>query len=96
MLTYDESAALMNDDAFRGRVKVACLHFANYILDEASSVPAHNVRLRWAQRAFASPDGVASEVMAPVVMDGQVQADGGAITDDALQSSVETIVNKMM
>lgn len=50
-LSYSESANLMTDQSFRGRVKVACLTFANYISNEANDVPAHNVRLKWASTA---------------------------------------------
>jgi hypothetical protein len=39
---------------------------------------------------------VAGELQPPVVMDGAVQSDGSAITDTALQGSVEAVVNKMM
>jgi hypothetical protein len=96
MLTYEESAALMNDMAFRGRIKVACLKFADYIMLEAQSTPAHNTRIKWAQTAVLSPDVVAAQIQPPVVMDGAVQTDGAAITDEALQGTVETVVNKLL
>lgn len=95
-LTYDESAALMNDAAFRGRIKVACLHFADYIFGEDNTVPAHNTRLRWAQNTFLNPDASAAAVTPPVVMDPSVQDAGSAIEDAALQSAVETTLNKML
>jgi hypothetical protein len=95
-LTYTESSALMTDVEFRGRIKVACLKFANYIFDEAVNVPAHASRLRWAQRTFQTPDASASDVQPTVVMDQQVQADGAAITDAALQTTVEISINKML
>jgi hypothetical protein len=86
----------MMDTGFRGRIKVACLRFANYIYDEVSNTPAHSSRMRWAQRALQMPDAVAADVHAEVVMDPQVQLDGAAITDAALQTAVETCVNKML
>ena len=95
-MTYDESAALMTDAAFRGRVKVSALKYADSIFVEASTVPAHNTRERWAQQCFQNPDMVATQLQPPVVMDAAVQAAGSAITDAALQASVETVVNKMM
>ena len=95
-MTYEESAALMNDPVFRGRVKVACLKFADSIVIEATTVPAHNTRLRWAQNCIQSPDIVAGQVAPPVVMDGAVQADGANVTDTALQGAVEATVNKML
>jgi hypothetical protein len=95
-MTYDESAALMTDIEFRGRVKVACLKFADSILNEATGTPAHNTRVKWAQQTTVAPDLVASQVQPPVVMDSAVQTAGSAITDAALQGSVEAVVQKML
>jgi hypothetical protein len=95
-MTYEESAALMNDMAFRGRVKVAALKFADYIMLEASSTQGHNSRLRWANETFQNPDFAAGRVQPPVVMDAAVQSAGAAITDEALQTAVENVVGKMI
>ena len=95
-MTYTESAALMNDPEFRGRIKVSCLKYADSIMSEESTVPAHNTRLKWANQTFIAPEMVAMQVQPPVVMDAAVQADGADITDAALQGSVEAVVNKMM
>lgn len=95
-MTYTESAALMNDMDFRGRVKVACLKFATAIMDESGEVPAHNTRMRWAQACYLSPDQTASQVTPPTVMDSAVQTDGADISDDALQGSVEAVVRKIL
>jgi hypothetical protein len=95
-LTYAQTAALMADQAFRDRVKVACLHYATYIVDEASNVPAHNTRYRWAQDCLHSPDTYATEIIPTLAMDAQVQVDGGAITDTNLQTATETAINKTL
>ena len=95
-LTYEQSAELMTDAIFIGRVKVACLKFAGFIYGEASTVPAHSSRIKWAQQTFAMPDSSAAAVTPTTVMDPAVQADGAAITDTALQSAVENSVNKML
>ena len=95
-MTYEESAALMTDPDFRGRIKVSCLKYADSILGEAESVPAHNTRLKWAQQSFQQPDMTAAQVQPAVVMDSAVQAAGATISDIALQGSVEAVVNKMM
>jgi hypothetical protein len=95
-LTYEQSAELMNDMIFVGRIKVACLTYANYIIGEAANVPAHNTRIKWAQQTFTMPDASATQATPIVVMDVAVQADGAAITDTALQSAVENAVNKML
>ena len=95
-MTYEESAALMKDAAFVSRIKVACLNYAAYISDEAVSVPAHTSRMRWAQNTMLNPDAAAMQVTPSTVITGQVQTDGGAITDAALQTSVESVVNKLI
>lgn len=95
-MTQLESASLMNDFEFRGRIKVCVLQYANYILDEAPSVPAHNTRSKWAANTMISPDSVAQQMHAPVVMDAAVQSAGKDITDAALQSAVENVVNDLM
>ena len=95
-MTYTESAALMNDPAFRGRIKVACLKYASSINIEANTVPAHNTRLRWAQQCFQQPDMVSQQIQPPTVMDPAVQLAGADITDPALQGAVEGTVNNML
>ena len=96
MITYEESAALMTDIAFRGKVKVACLKFADYILNEPVATPAHNTRIKWAQSVQAQPDMTAMTVQPPTVMDAAVQTAGAAIADVDLQSAVETTVNRLL
>lgn len=95
-MTYKDSADLMNDATFRGRVKTACLKFADSIMIELPTVSAHNSRLRWASSCFQQPDSVSQQVTPPTVMDGAVQDAGPAITDDALQGAVEAVINKMI
>jgi hypothetical protein len=95
-MTYTESAALMMDPEFRGRIKVACLKYADSIIGEPTGTAAHNTRLRWAANCMQQPDMVASQVQPPTVMDAAVQADGPTISDTDLQASVEVTVNKMM
>ena len=95
-MTNQESAALMSDFDFRGRVKVACVKYADSILNEAATVPAHNTRVRWANGCWQNPDGTAQQIQPPTVMDPAVQTDGADITDAALQGAVEGVVNKML
>jgi hypothetical protein len=95
-LDYAATAALMADPAFRDRVKVACLKYGTYIMDEAANVPGHSTRIRWAQQTAANPDISVNQVTPTVCMDGQVQTDGADITDAALQTSVEASVNKLL
>jgi hypothetical protein len=96
-LTYDETAQLMQDQTFRGRVSIACVNYARYITDEATSTPAHSTRYRWAQATLLTPEAAVNQVIPTVVTDSAVQdAGGAAITDAALQSAVETAVNKLL
>jgi hypothetical protein len=95
-LDYAGSDALMKDTAFQGRIKCACLKFADYVLLEAATVPAHNTRVKWAQNTINAPDVAAAYVTPTVVMDPAVQTDGADITDEALQSSVEASINKLL
>jgi len=81
---------------FRGRIKVACLSFADYILGEPITEPAHNSRLKWANETYQQPDAIAMKVQPPTVMQDAVQGAGDAITDAALQTAVETVVNTML
>jgi hypothetical protein len=94
-MTYAESEKLMQDFAFRGRIKVASLKYADSIMGEVQTTPAHNTRVKWAVSALQQPDMTAQQLQPPVVMDSQVQTDGADITDTALQGSVEAVVNKM-
>ena len=95
-MTYAESAALCTNLDFRGRVKIAALKYADSILIEANTVPAHNTRERWAMNTFQQPDMIAGQLQPPVVMDPAVQLAGAEIADAALQGAVEGVVNKML
>jgi hypothetical protein len=95
-MTYNESAALMTNMEFRGRVKVAALKYADSIINEPNTTPAHNTRLRWASSCEQNPDMTASQLQPPTVMDPAVQVAGPEISDTGLQGAVETVVNKML
>lgn len=95
-LTYEETSSLMNDATFRSRIKVACLIFADYILNETAATTAHNTRVRWATNTMSAPDIAAAAIAPVVVMDPNVQSQGSAISDPDLQTATETALNKMM
>jgi hypothetical protein len=95
-VTYEESSALMVDSAFKGKVKVACLKYAESIMIEPSDTVAHNSRLRWARDAFQEPDTIAMRIQQPVVMDPAIQLAGAAASDDIIQGAVEATVNKLI
>jgi hypothetical protein len=94
--TYDQSADLMTDMKFRGRVKVACLNFATYIAGELPTETAHNSRYKWSQQCFQQPDMTAQGIQSAVVTHDLVQAAGSSITDVDLQTAVEATVNKLI
>jgi hypothetical protein len=96
VLTYEQSAQLMTDMVFRGRVKVSVLNFATKILYEPALTQGHTSRYRWAQRAYQQPDQVASESQQPTVMHPNVQTAGSEITDGNLQVAVEAVVGELM
>jgi len=96
MLTYEQTYTLSKDPVFRGRVAVGCTHYAVFITDEPASTPAHSTRYKWAQNTLANVEGAVAMVITTVCNDSAVQADGAAITDAALQSTVETAVNKLL
>ena len=95
-LTYEESATLMNDFNFRGRIKVAALKYADFILNESPSAAGHTARYRWAQQAYLNPEQASMQLHPPVVMDPAVQGSGSAVDDAALQSAVEGVINKFI
>lgn len=92
-MTYEESAALMVDIAFRNRIKTAVMKYSSSIQIEATNVAHHHARLRWAVTARQQPDSTASQVQPGVVMDPAVQTAGAAIDDTALQGAVEAEAN---
>lgn len=95
-MTYQESYELMQSAEFRGRCQVAALKYADSIMIEATSVPAHNTRVRWATATMQSPQMAATQIQPPTVMDPAVQQDGAAVTDAGLQAAVEGVVNKLL
>lgn len=95
-LSYSDSAALMMDTTFRGRIKTALLHFASYVMGESPGTAAHNSRYKWAQQAYLSPDAVALQLQPIVVMDANVQANGSSVDDPTLQTAVETAINSII
>lgn len=95
-LTYEQTAELMKDAVFVGRIKVACLKYADYIVGESADTPAHQTRTKWAQQTMQNPDFTAQQVTPTVVMDPAVQDQGAAIDDAGLQSATENAINKML
>ena len=93
-IDYKASSDLMRDPEFIGRTQIACLTYAAYISDEDNSVPAHTTRLKWSQATFDNSEAAVNLIMPVLIMDDKVKTSGAAITDAALQTAVETTVNR--
>lgn len=92
-LDYTESAALMQDPTFRGRVKVAALEYAQFLtLQPANS----NSKVKWIQQTYANPDQMAATLTPPTVMNPNVQAAGATISDAELQGAVQAVADLIM
>lgn len=94
-LSQTESADLMKDPVFIGRVKVCCLTYAQY-LQEQLQVPLRGSQMRWIQQVIVQPDQVAQTIVNPVVQNPNVQADGAAIDDPGLQAAVQAVADQIM
>jgi len=94
-MTDEESAALMNDLVFRGRIKVSALRYADTLTIQAVPASSHTSLLRWSWQTIGSPDVMAQSLQPSVVMDAAVQQDGASISDAALQGAVEATINKL-
>jgi hypothetical protein len=99
-MTSDQSAALMSQPQFRGRVQVCCIKYSDSIRSANSSAIGHVSLERWADSVYNQPTQVASQVQPFVVMDPAVQTAGvdaeglSLVGDVELQGAVEATVNK--
>jgi hypothetical protein len=95
-MTYLEAAALARDPEFQGRVKVAALRYAAAALAEAPGTPAHIARYRWALAVIDQPDYRAQQLAPLVAIIPAVDSAGAAVTDAALQTAVEAVVERTL
>lgn len=95
-MTYDAAATLMQDFGFRGRIKVAALKYADAILAEPVTTIAHTSRLKWALGCEQNADMVAMQLQSLAVLNPAVQEAGAAVTDEALQSVIESVAFRLM
>ena len=79
------------DGQTRARAAVACAKYARYLLGLTPAPSA--TKLAWAQAAAGDAPAAAAAGMWGIVGDPQYLADGPAITDLALQTAVETVIN---
>lgn len=95
-LDYEGLSMLMTDSIFRGRIKVSLLRYAQYIVNEPSTVDFHNTRQAWAVDVIKFPDQKATELHPAIVMQDAVIQQGADISDAELQTTVEGVINKLM
>lgn len=99
-MTTEQSAALMNEPTFRGRVQVCCVRYADSINTANSNTIGHVSLENWAKTVFQQPAAIAAQVQPFVVMDPAIQtagvdAEGKSLASDAeLQGATEAVVNK--
>lgn len=92
-MTFEESAQLINDQAFRGRVKVAALLYAQYLSQQPN---LGNAKQTWIRQTMQAPDQAAQLLSPNVVINPNVQQAGAAVTDANLQAAVQYVADAMM
>ena len=92
-LSLEQSAQLMNDNDFRGRVKVALLNIALQTIQQANQGLS---KQRWAQSTIGSPDLAAVQLIGSVVLQPGVQEMGTNIDDGTLAFAVGNALNSTL
>jgi len=92
-MTFEESAQLMTNPQFRGRVKVAALQYAQYLITLPS---LSNSRSNWVRSTIQSPDSTAQTLVSSVVMNVNVQTYGANVSDPDLAAAVQVVSDMMM
>lgn len=78
-MSQTDTANLINDPIFRGRVKVAALQYAQYLQLQPS---LNASKANWIQRTMTQPDQIAQTLVAAVVISPNVQNAGGSSVSD--------------
>jgi hypothetical protein len=99
-MTSDQTAALMQDPNFRGRVQVACVRYSDSIKTANSNAIGHVGLERWADAVYAAPMQIAMQVQPfvatdPTIQETGVDENGISLASDAqVQGATEATVNK--
>jgi len=108
-MTSDESAYLMTELSFKGRIRVFLISYAETILNEPTSTPRHKSGVDWAVETHRNSDARAMQIQPTVVMDPGIQQAGlmddhndtnpvkrkiSAATDQQVDAAVQAVVNK--
>lgn len=93
-LTYAQLDTLTTTDAFLGRVRNACRHYANYMLNLPTPTAE---QISWADAVFTGgrcaqkAANMAGQLVQDAAFTNAVNADASDVTDAALESAVEKI-----
>jgi len=108
-MTSEESAYLMTELTFKGRVRVYLITYANTILNEPTTTSRHKSGVDWSEETIRNSDQRAFTYQPAVVMDPGIQQAGliddpndtntpprkiSAATDLQLEAAVQAVVNK--
>ena len=93
MATYTDIFNLRNSGELNAKIQVACVSAAVSILWEAVTASNHANRVIWADKAFANAQNVANKMFWSIAMDSTVQTAGESISDDALQTVVNSYID---
>ena len=98
-LTLDQSANLMTNTTFQGRIKTSSMIFATSITQN----PGFSSGLQsWARTTIAGPMAMAAQLQPSVTIDSAVQNAGidpddgdSLVTDDQLNQVVQVVVQRL-
>ena len=96
MASYLEIYELKDDPVFKKRVGQSLINYATYLLGQPPTRPWHEQEVNWSRKASSNTDDQIYRIMGFVLGDPAVQADLGAISDQALQGVVEVAVQNNM
>lgn len=92
-LTYAQLDTLTTTDAFLGRIRNACRHYANYLISGTPTAEQQS----WADSVFTGgrcaqkAANMAGQLVQDAAFTNAVNADASDVTDAALESAVEKI-----
>lgn len=97
MANYQQIFDLSKDAAFVGKLQVAVIKYAEYLLGEDPTTAYHVIRIRWADNIVRNGvENTVTKIALAVAFDGTIQAHLSDYTDDQLQSATEVRINRIM
>lgn len=95
MATYAELLAASENATLNSKIRVACFIAAETVRTEATSVPNHDNRLKWARRVFADPANEARRMVWAVLAQNKTLtlAQITGASDAGVQTAVDAAVD---